>query len=190
VDQRILEAARVATEERKPWVVYSGTFFKDKGLKQLVTAWRILKLKGWELHLAGQGELATTLQKMAEGDSSIVFHGLLDRAANARLLSLARIGINPHDLSLTPGNVFAFKIIEYLAAGAHCITTPMGALEESLEAGLTYMPDNRPETIATTLRLVVETQEYQRLAATAAQNTYGPEAVARNLDQLLATLRN
>jgi len=67
---------------------------------------------------------------------------------------MATIGINPHHVSETPGNVFAFKIIEYLASGAHVITTPMGPLEKELEAGVTYMPDNSPATIAAALELV------------------------------------
>jgi glycosyltransferase involved in cell wall biosynthesis len=113
-----------------------------------------------------------------------VFHGLLDRQQNARLLHSAKIGINPHDLSDVPGNVFAFKIIEYLAAGAHVITTPMGVVEPELETGITYMPDNSPETIATTLRQVIADRRYEQTAAEAAWRTYSLDAVSESLDEL------
>ena len=102
-----------------------------------------------------------------------------------RVICSAKIRINPHAVSQTPGNVFAFKIIEYLAAGAHVITTPMGALEREIDFGITYMPDNKAETIAATLKQVIEVRCYERTAGPAVRQTYGPEAVSRSLDKLL-----
>jgi glycosyltransferase involved in cell wall biosynthesis len=189
VDRDILTASAQPIASRPKWVVYSGTHYKGKGLDQLVTSWNTMSVPpGWELHIAGRGELTAQLETASRGNPTVVFHGVLDRAANARLLAAARIGINPHDVSATPGNVFAFKIIEYLAAGAHCITTPMGTLEPELEAGITYMTDNAPETIASTLQRVIHEQEYHRLAKEAAQQRYGPEAVATDLAGLMARL--
>jgi glycosyltransferase involved in cell wall biosynthesis len=166
-------------------VVFSGTLFRSKGLIPLIEAWKLCALKDWELHIAGDGELATMLRELAREDRSIVFHGLLGRDANAALLGTAAIGINPHDVSATPGNVFAFKIIEYLAAGAHVMTTPMGDLEPELERGITYIPDNEPETIAGALRRVVVEREFERRATKAAQDIYGPNAVGEALDRLM-----
>ena len=93
--------------------------------------------------------------------------------------------MNPHQVSRIPGNVFAFKIVEYLAAGAHVVTTPMGNLEPKLESGITYMNDNSPATIAATLQRVIRERDYERTAAEAAVQSYGPEAVSRSLDKLL-----
>ncbi len=170
---------------RKDWVVFSGTHFRTKGLEQLVTAWQRLDLPNWELHIAGHGEKTDVLQRMTQSNKSIVFHGLLDRKQNAELLSTAKIGMNPHDLSAAPGNVFAFKIIEYLAAGTHVITTPMGELEKELEAGITYIPDNSPETIATALSRVIQDRRYDLTAVEAAQERYGLTAVGNSLTKLL-----
>ena len=185
VSEEILSFRKKETQEKRNWVAFSGTLFRSKGLEPLITAWGMADLPGWELHIAGHGELAEKLHKMAGNNSSIVFHGLLDRKENARFLSEAQIGINPHDLSDTPGNVFAFKIIEYLAAGAHVITTPMGTLEPEFERGITYISDNRPETIATALQRVIRERAFERTAAKAAEDTYGPPAVASSLNKLL-----
>jgi glycosyltransferase involved in cell wall biosynthesis len=122
---------------------------------------------------------------MAARDPSIMFHGMISRKEVVRLLCSARICINPHLVSQTPGNVFAFKIIEYLAAGAHVVTTPMGNLEPELEAGITYMNDNSPATIAATLQRVIRERDFERTAAEAAVQSYGPEAVSRSFDKLL-----
>src|SRR5207249_5202231 len=117
----------------------------------------------------------------------IVFHGFLDRHDLVPLMCSARICINPHAVSQTPGNVFAFKIIEYLAAGAHVLTTRMGMLEPEIEAGITYMADNKSETIAETLEQTIQRSEYVHTVGQLVQQRYGPGAVAEALDDLLAT---
>jgi glycosyltransferase involved in cell wall biosynthesis len=173
---------------RKKWVAFSGTHSRSKGLEPLVRAWKMVDLPGWELHIAGRGEQTAMLEEMAAGTPGIVFHGVLNRQENARFLAAAEIGINPHDVSETPGNVFAFKIIEYLAAGAHVITTPMGYLEPELEAGITYAPDNTPATIASALTRVITSREYERRATEAAQRLYGSSGLASSLDRLVTNV--
>ena len=185
VSDEIANAIKPVAAFRKNWVVFSGTLFRSKGLEQLIKAWDMVGPADWELHIAGEGELTDRLHHMAANSRGIIFDGLLNRRENARLLCSAKIGINPHDLSKTPGNCFAFKIIEYLAAGAHVISTPMGTLEPEIESGITYMPDNKAETIAATLKQVIESRSYKRTAAPAALETYGPEAILRSLDRLL-----
>jgi hypothetical protein len=58
-------------------------------------------------------------------------------------------------------------------------------LEPELEAGVTYMSDNSPPIIAATLQHVIRDRRHERTAAEAALKTYGPESVARALDELL-----
>jgi len=185
VSNEISEIMKACELPRKNWIVFSGTLYKTKGLEQLIKAWNRSSINDWELHIAGDGEMNEMLREIARGNPSIVFHGLLDRKENARLLCSARIGVNPHDVSATPGNVFAFKIIEYLAADLHVISTPMGPLDSQLEAGITYMPDNKAKTIAATLKQVIESRCYERTAAQAALQTYGPEAVSKSLNMLV-----
>ena len=150
-----LDPALDNVDGRRNWVAFSGTHYRTKGLKQLIRAWKDLGLPGWELHIAGHGELTSTLHEMARGVRTVVFHGMLDRRENAHFLAQCKIGMNPHDLSQTPGNVFATKIVEYLAAGTHVISTRMGHLEPEIEAGITYIEDNAPETILKSLREVI-----------------------------------
>jgi hypothetical protein len=61
----------------------------------------------------------------------------------------------------------------------------MGALEPEFESGITQMNDNDPTTIAATLQQVIRDRRYEQTAVQAALKTYGPEAVARGLDELL-----
>ena len=185
VGDDVLKTSEEMKATKKDWVVFAGTHIKENGIKELIMGWKIAGLSDWELHITGFGGMTEELRKMAENHRSIMFHGLVSRQELVRVICSAKICINPHAVSQTPGNVFAFKIIEYLAAGAHVITTPMGALEREIECGITYMPDNKAETIATTLKQVIEVRCYERTAAPAVLQTYGPEAVSRSLDKLL-----
>jgi glycosyltransferase involved in cell wall biosynthesis len=185
VSSELLRSGQAAKGRKKNWVVFSGTHEGTQGLEQMIKAWRMLEIRDWELHIAGHGPLTSILEQMAAGASNIVFHGLLNREENARLICAAKIGMNPQDVTTTPGNVFAFKIVEYLAAGAHVITTPRGFLEPELEAGISYIPDNSPATIAACLRQLIESRRYERTAVEATLQTYGPAAVSEALNTLL-----
>lgn len=185
VGDDLAQASQRSMGARANRVLFSGTHIESNGIANLIAAWRSAPIPGWELHITGQGQLTGTLRQMAEGVPGIFFHGLVTRSELVELMSSAKICINPHKVSQTPGIVFAFKIIEYLAAGAHCVTTPMGALEPDLEAGLTYMRDNEPETILETLKKVIEDRRYERGAPQAARTTYGTRAVSETLGEFL-----
>jgi glycosyltransferase involved in cell wall biosynthesis len=185
VSHHIANGSRPLNGARKSWVVFSGTLEWSQGLTELLKGWRTLALPDWELHIAGQGPMTAALKQMAAGDRSIVFHGLLGREENACLLCQSKIGMNPQNVSEVPGSVFALKIIEYLAAGLHVITTPRGVLEPELETAVTYIDKNTPEAIATALKNVISARSYERIAPDAAIATYGPEAVSYGLNRLM-----
>jgi len=179
---RDLEAAR---SEKLNRVLFSGSHHTQYGIPALVAAWRQLALPDWELHITGEGPETPHFRKLAEGNPTLRFHGLVSRADLVKLMSSAKICINPHDTSQTPGNVFAFKIVEYLASGAHVVTTPMGKLEKELEEGITYMTDNTAATIAATLQRVVQEKLYQRTASQQVLAVYGPAASAKAIESFI-----
>jgi len=185
----VIDAARKAANTKEKVVLFSGTHIASNGVAELIKAWRMVERPDWTLHITGHGGLTESLRQMAEGVPGIVFDGLVSREDLVRLMTSASICMNPHQVSQKPGNVFAFKIIEYLAAGAHVLTTPMGALERDLERGITYLPDNSPATIAAAIQRVIDRREYTKTAMDAAHRTYGPAAVSESLDRLLAQVR-
>jgi glycosyltransferase involved in cell wall biosynthesis len=185
VGDDVLKTCAEMNAIKKNRVVFAGTHIKSNGIKELITGWEIAGLSDWELHIAGFGGMTEELRKLAENQQSIIFHGLVSRQELVRLLCSAKICMNPHAVSQTPGNVFAFKIVEYLGAGAHVITTPMGTLEEEMERGITYMPDNNPDTIAATLKRVVLERGWGRTAAKYVHQKYGPTAVSESLNMFM-----
>jgi glycosyltransferase involved in cell wall biosynthesis len=185
VGEDIIRAGGKIEAQKKNWVLFSGTHYRTKGIAPLIKAWPQSQLPGWELHITGEGEETERLKALAHGHPGIIFHGMVGTAELARFLSEAKICINPHELSRVPGNVFAFKIIEYLAAGSHVISTPMGMVEKEIEAGITYMPDNTPETIARTLQEVVRNNLWRQTADRPVHDIYGPEVLRNALDELI-----
>ncbi|HEX9046389.1 MAG TPA: glycosyltransferase family 4 protein, partial [Verrucomicrobiae bacterium] len=176
---------RAAGNGKQNWVLFSGTHYWTKGIASLIEAWPQAQLPNWELHITGEGQETAALKKLAAGNPRIIFHGFVSAADLAQLMAQAKICINPHALSQCPGNVFAFKIVEYLAAGAHVISTPMGEIEKEIARGITFMPDNAPATIAATLRRVVRESLWLNTAANAVRGLYGPDIMRDQLDHLL-----
>jgi glycosyltransferase involved in cell wall biosynthesis len=184
VGEDVVKASK-RREQKRNIVLYSGTHNKTNGVEELIRAWRSMQLPEWQLHITGYGNLTDSLRKMAEDSSGIIFHGLLSRPELVELMGATKMCISPQRVSPTLGDQFPFKVIEYLAAGAHVVMTPMGNLEREIEEGITYMADNKPETIAATLQQAVGEQRYARTAKNAVQRRYGSEAVSEALDTLL-----
>jgi glycosyltransferase involved in cell wall biosynthesis len=189
VGQDIINASNEKLGRKKNVVLFSGTHTHSNGVAELIEAWRKMTAPNWELHITGCGGLTGSLRQMAADVKHLVFHGLVSRPELVEIMSSAKICMNPHQVSKTPGNVFAFKIVEYIAAGAHVITTRMGNLEPELEAAITYMPDNTPATIQATIERIIQDQDSTRTAAAAAHRLYGPEAVSHSLDTLVRRVR-
>ena len=190
VGDDIVEASQRFNSAKKNRVVFSGTHIKSNGVSELIDAWAIAKIDNWELHITGHGQLTLELKRKAEKIPGVIFHGLVSRAELVDLLVSAKICINPYMVSKTPGNVFAFKVIEYLGAGAHVMTTPMGALEKEVESGITYIPDNTPGTMAAAMKDVILTERWKNTAAQAVRAMYGCEAAAESLDIFLQQVVN
>jgi len=186
VGNDVLDAGERLGGSKRDIVLFSGSHNKWNGAEELIAAWRSMTLPDWQLHITGYGALTESLREMAKGDSRIVFHGLVPREKLVELMASAKICISPQRVSPTLGDQFPFKVIEYLAAGAHVVMTPMGNLESEIEQGITYMADNLPETIASTLHRTVVEQRYARTAEVAVQQRYGPKAVSESLDGLLS----
>jgi hypothetical protein len=83
---------------------------------------------------------------------------------------------------------FSFKTIECLAAGLHVITTRLRALEglsSEIKAGITYLDDNEPATIAAYLKKIIVNGHYKRTSVQATVDEYGPAAVSQSLCKFL-----
>ena len=186
VGDAIVKAGSRPSGMRLNRVVFSGTHSSFQGLEQLVTAWRMLGLPGWELHIAGDGSVTESARRIAGGVPEIVFHGVLDYERNAELLASSKLTVVPYEVSKTRG--FSFKTVECLAAGLHVLTTRLTALDSlhpELKGAITYLDDNAPPTIARAIGEVIRERRYETIATASAIEHYGPVAASRQLDRFL-----
>ncbi|MDO8389129.1 MAG: glycosyltransferase [Actinomycetota bacterium] len=96
-----------------------------------------------ELHMVGDGPLASTLRADA-GDLPVRFHGHVgDRAQVAALLRRA-------DVALAPCTVetFGLSALEAMACGTPVVVSPKGALGELIAAGTGAIADATPNAFA------------------------------------------
>jgi len=125
-------------------VVFSGTLEWSQGLEQMVKAWRCYNCRIGNCILpVGASDSHTA--KAGGKQPQHCFSRVSQPGGKRALLCAAKIGMNPQDVTLIPGTSFAFKIIEYLAAGLHVITTPRGELESQLVAGITISKITLPK---------------------------------------------
>jgi glycosyltransferase involved in cell wall biosynthesis len=185
VGDDVIKASERLRSGKNNIVLFSGTHNSANGVQELIAAWRMMEMSDWQLHITGYGDMTESLRRTAEGNTGIIFHGLVSRQELVDLTASAKICISPQRVSPTLGDQFPFKVIEYLAAGAHVIMTPMGSLESEIEEGITYMPDNLPETIASTLNRVIGEKRFTRNAKAVVQQQYGLRALSESLDRLL-----
>ena len=168
--------------------MYSGTLNESKGVIELVEAWERLILQ-LTLHITGIGPLEEFVKSKVKLMNNVVFHGFIDENELLDLLSSSYICINPHRTSVVPGNLFAFKIVEYIASGAHVITTPMGEVEKEIEENLTYIENFSVESIRKTIEYVIENKRYLKSDTKYVNSQYSLTAVSTRLNDLFEKIR-
>lgn len=179
-----------AKENKKKQIVFAGTLSKSKGILELLDAWSLVNIPDWTLHIAGTGPLKEIVALKVSSMNNAVYHGFIAEEDLVSLLTTSAICINPHKVSENPGNVFAFKIIEYIAAGAHIITTPMGAVEKEIENYITYIESYSVTSIAETIEMVINKKMYTKINPEYVYNQYSLEAVASRLNEMLEKIKN
>jgi len=138
-----------------------------------------------QLHITGTGQLADYVKRAAAETPSIVFHGLVDRENLNKLLCRAAICVNPSCISKSVGNIFPFKIVEYLASGAHVLSTIIEEVEPELAKGITIIDSDDAPSLARGMLACMDRFPNLPDASAAVQATYSQTTVAENLDKLL-----
>jgi glycosyltransferase involved in cell wall biosynthesis len=136
-------------------VTFLGMFASSYDLATVIEAARHVHRAGdtrIQFVLAGTGERASVLQRLAAGLPNVAFTGWLDELAAWSLLRCSSVGLAPYTreaLQSLPNKPF-----EYMAAGVPIISSLRGELEALLEeqkVGRTY-PAGDATSLATALR--------------------------------------
>ncbi|MCX5800475.1 MAG: glycosyltransferase family 4 protein [Candidatus Eisenbacteria bacterium] len=162
--------------------IYAGRLSAEKGLKVLLEAKR--NVKGFNLVVAGEGELRERLEAYATNDGDVSFMGFLPRERLAQVWRDAAFTVVP---SVCYEN-FPYTILESFAFGKPVIAARIGGMPELVrdgENGFLVEPGNVRDLTEKILYLVSRPDEILRmgrLARETAERTYSAE---RHYDSIM-----
>lgn len=146
---------------RKPYVVFAGRLTAEKGVVNLLRAWKAWGTGAPELRLVGDGELRTELEQRAAG-LPIQFLGQLSADQAQSEIANARLLVLPSECF----EGFPMVVREAFAFGTPAAVSNLGPLPSIVEhgkSGIVFQPAD-PQSILKEVRTAWETPELlQRL---------------------------
>jgi glycosyltransferase involved in cell wall biosynthesis len=126
------EARRqVGVDQSRKVLLYVGALDKAHDLVPVVQALARAGDPSLELHLVGDGEYRSEIERQAAGMRAVVFHGRVSHDAVPTYIACADLCIAPYDPHFFPRGQVGYatlKVREYLAAGRPVATSPTGVL--------------------------------------------------------------
>lgn len=150
---------------------FAGTFGSSYDLATVVEAAQSLgQSKDNHIHfaIAGDGDNAAALRKLAAGVQNITFLGWLGRLELQRLLLVSDIGVAPYTRSAMQS--LPNKIYEYMAAGLPIMSSLKGEACDLLAAeriGVTYTPEEVESLVSNARTLAAQADLRQAMGARA-----------------------
>jgi glycosyltransferase involved in cell wall biosynthesis len=185
LDNDLITQHRNGKAKKEKIMLFTGSLMSLKNIENLIEAWKSLQPLQWQLHITGTGQLDNYVRQASASLPSIVFHGLVDRKKLNELLCKAAICVNPNCISTSVGNIFPFKIVEYLAGGGHVLSTTIEDVGPELAKGITMIDSDDVSSLAQGMLGCINRVPNLPEASAAAQAAYNQATVADNLEKLL-----
>lgn len=176
---------------RKRVVLFLGKLSREKGIFDLIVAWRRVResLPDARLVLAGDGDLvaARNQAELMGISDSVVFPGWVSGAGKAALLEEACVCVLPSYFEGLP-----MSLLEALGAGMPCVACAVGGIPDMLSDGVEgrlVEPGDIPGLAAALVDVMSDEQRYARMSAAAWTRFnagYSAEVVVPKLEKLYA----
>jgi glycosyltransferase involved in cell wall biosynthesis len=126
------------------YVLFIGRLSPEKGVTQLLRAWRLVQSSGARLVIAGTGPAEGALHAQARHLKNVEFRGFVPAERHAELWAGAKFLVAPSIWD----EPFGLVVLEAWAHGRPVLTSDRGAFPEIVgQAGLTCPPD-KPQALA------------------------------------------
>ncbi len=146
--------------------VYTGSLSKGTGIEELVAAVKEVNKTDStvELHIYGNGDLADTLQQMAQEYPCIKYKGIVSNQEAVIAQKSADLLINPRPADISYGHVsFPSKIMEYMVSGTPVLTTHLPGIPEEYFEYLYTIDDYSAEGIFSAILEVSRKSRQERI---------------------------
>jgi glycosyltransferase involved in cell wall biosynthesis len=141
-------------------ISYFGRIFPEKGIDDLIQAFGIVKehVPQTVLIIGGQGLELRRLRQLAkqQGTPNIIFTGGVSDKHKRALMQMSEIGVIPTIPINTFVETLCISAIEYLAAGAPLITTPIGGVKEAAGEHSMYTEPHNPRELALAIETLLD----------------------------------
>jgi glycosyltransferase involved in cell wall biosynthesis len=134
---------------REKNVIYTGALVDYSGIMNLIEAMSLIDEEEITLDIYGDGPLREQVEKIAEGNSRIRYHGRVDNKTAMERQQTAWLLANPRPAGTEIAKVtFPSKIFEYLMSGRPVMTTRLNGFSKDYDELLYWIEGEAPGDIA------------------------------------------
>ncbi|GHO74587.1 hypothetical protein KSD_23580 [Ktedonobacter sp. SOSP1-85] len=161
-DEEQLEAfkKKFKLPERTTIISYFGRLFPEKGVEDLLAAFRLIKYNHPEtvLVIGGQGISSDSLKRYVELHAlpDVIFTGMISNSEKRALMQLSSVGVIPTKPILNFVETLCVSALEYQAAGVPLVTTCVGGVTEAAGEHSLYAKHSSPDDLAEKIALVLD----------------------------------
>ena len=152
--------------EDKKIISYIGRLFPEKGVEDLLAAFALLKQGHPDtvLVIGGHGISLDDLQQYAQAENipDVIFTGTISNSEKRALMQLSYVGVIPTKPILNFVETLCISALEYQAAAAPLITTPVGGVPEAAGSHSLYARHSSPGDLAEKIALVIDNRVDRR----------------------------
>jgi glycosyltransferase involved in cell wall biosynthesis len=141
-------------------ISYIGRLFPEKGVKDLLAAFALIKTShpDTQLVIGGHGISADELKRYVQVQDipDVIFTDTVSNSEKRALMQLSYMGVIPTKPILNFVETLCISALEYQAAGVPLITTPVGGVPEAAGMHSVYAEHSSPEDVAEKMALLLD----------------------------------
>jgi len=141
-------------------ISYIGRLFPEKGVKDLLAAFALIKSSypDTQLVIGGHGISMDELKRYVQVQDipDVIFTDTVSNSEKRALMQLSCMGVIPTKPILNFVETLCISALEYQAAGVPLVTTPVGGVPEAAGPHSIYAEHSSPEDVAAKIALLLD----------------------------------
>ena len=176
-----------AKQHDRPYFFFSGALDERYGVESMLYAFLQLKLKNFDLLIAGSGPLSNRIEQLSQQHRNIKYLGLLSPTFTRKYQSGAYVNLNPRPLDGILDEVsIPSKVMDYISSGSPTLTTRHPWIHAQFGDSLHYIDDASVDGIQVAIKQFLQadytlTQTKAIKAKKIALQSFGKEKIGYDL---------